>query len=254
VRDPPPGAAPSPVSAVFTTRVKPGQEDAFRAWEQRVAAAQAQEVHIVHAGQHGLHLREQLLPHARMQPGHGRVGRFEALQDHPIDLRRRIRRHHRLLDEPGQRRDYGAHARLQFRERFVLAALGARLDDDDDWCVSSRVVQGTEDSVLRQRQTRKAHAGRIHQRIGDRRRDRIDCALTLRLGAERADPIVGVGEHLLARRRIGKGRDAVVAQAWIDHGVLGQRPADPHADRAVDLPAALHRIDQPPDISGVNAV
>ena len=41
LRDPAAGAAPSPVSAVFTTRVKPGQEDAFRAWEQRVAAAQA---------------------------------------------------------------------------------------------------------------------------------------------------------------------------------------------------------------------
>ena len=41
LHDPAAGAAPSPVSAVFTTRVKPGQEDAFRAWEQRVAAAQA---------------------------------------------------------------------------------------------------------------------------------------------------------------------------------------------------------------------
>jgi uncharacterized protein len=41
LRDPAAGAAPAPVSAVFTTRVKPGQEEAFRAWEQRVAAAQA---------------------------------------------------------------------------------------------------------------------------------------------------------------------------------------------------------------------
>ena len=35
------GVVPSPVSAVISTRVKPGQETAYRAWEQRVAAAQA---------------------------------------------------------------------------------------------------------------------------------------------------------------------------------------------------------------------
>jgi len=39
--DPAAGAVPAPVSAVITTRVKPGQEGAFRAWEQRIAAAQA---------------------------------------------------------------------------------------------------------------------------------------------------------------------------------------------------------------------
>ena len=32
---------PSPVSAVISTRVKPGQEAAYRDWEQRIAAAQA---------------------------------------------------------------------------------------------------------------------------------------------------------------------------------------------------------------------
>lgn len=41
LRDPAAGAVPAPVSAVITTRVKPGQEAAFRAWEQRIAAAQA---------------------------------------------------------------------------------------------------------------------------------------------------------------------------------------------------------------------
>ena len=35
------GARPAPVSTVITTRVKPGQEAAFRAWEQRIAVAQA---------------------------------------------------------------------------------------------------------------------------------------------------------------------------------------------------------------------
>lgn len=35
------GALPAPASAVIATRVKPGQEAAFRRWEQRIAAAQA---------------------------------------------------------------------------------------------------------------------------------------------------------------------------------------------------------------------
>jgi len=35
------GALPAPASAVIATKVKPGQEAAFRRWEQRIAAAQA---------------------------------------------------------------------------------------------------------------------------------------------------------------------------------------------------------------------
>jgi antibiotic biosynthesis monooxygenase (ABM) superfamily enzyme len=41
VRDHAAGVRPAPVSAVISTRVKPGQEAAYRAWEQRIAAAQA---------------------------------------------------------------------------------------------------------------------------------------------------------------------------------------------------------------------
>lgn len=41
VRDTRAGVRPAPVSAVISTRIKPGQETAFRAWEQRIAAAQA---------------------------------------------------------------------------------------------------------------------------------------------------------------------------------------------------------------------
>jgi len=41
VRDDGAGVLPSPVSAVISTRIKPGQEAAYRAWEQRIAAAQA---------------------------------------------------------------------------------------------------------------------------------------------------------------------------------------------------------------------
>jgi antibiotic biosynthesis monooxygenase (ABM) superfamily enzyme len=35
------GVLPSPVSAVISTRIKPGQEAAYRAWEQRITAAQS---------------------------------------------------------------------------------------------------------------------------------------------------------------------------------------------------------------------
>jgi antibiotic biosynthesis monooxygenase (ABM) superfamily enzyme len=35
------GVLPAPVSAVISTRIKPGQEKAYRAWEQRIAAAQS---------------------------------------------------------------------------------------------------------------------------------------------------------------------------------------------------------------------
>ena len=42
VRDTAVGARPAPVSAVISSRIRPGQEAAFRAWEQRIATAQAQ--------------------------------------------------------------------------------------------------------------------------------------------------------------------------------------------------------------------
>ncbi len=41
VQDEAAGVVPAPVSVVFTTRVKPGAEAAFKRWEQRIAAAQA---------------------------------------------------------------------------------------------------------------------------------------------------------------------------------------------------------------------
>jgi uncharacterized protein len=42
VRDGEAGVLPSAVSAVISTRIRPGQEDAYRAWERRVAIAQTQ--------------------------------------------------------------------------------------------------------------------------------------------------------------------------------------------------------------------
>lgn len=44
VRDTGAGVLPAPVSAVISIRIKPGQEGAYRKWEQRIAAAQAKAV------------------------------------------------------------------------------------------------------------------------------------------------------------------------------------------------------------------
>jgi len=41
VHDGGPGPQPAPVSAVISTRIRPGQESVYRRWEQRIAAAQA---------------------------------------------------------------------------------------------------------------------------------------------------------------------------------------------------------------------
>ncbi len=41
VRDNEGGRKPAPVSAVISTRVKPGMDEAYRAWERRIAAAQS---------------------------------------------------------------------------------------------------------------------------------------------------------------------------------------------------------------------
>ncbi|HXJ84659.1 MAG TPA: antibiotic biosynthesis monooxygenase [Candidatus Methylomirabilis sp.] len=41
VHDGGPGLQPAPVSAVISTRIRPGQEAAYRRWEQRIASAQA---------------------------------------------------------------------------------------------------------------------------------------------------------------------------------------------------------------------
>ena len=115
---------------------------------------------------------------------------------------------------------------------------------------ATRIAEPVEDPVGRERQIGKAHTGSVGDRIGDRRRHRIDCAFTLRFGAERADRVVGVGEIDLAAGHVGEGRDAVVAQRRVHHGavivehhLLVQRPAEPHGDRAVDLAAALHGVD-----------
>src|SRR5262245_53229450 len=99
-----------------------------------------------------------------------------------------------------------------------------------------------EDPVGCEGQVGETHSGRIGKRVGDGGRHRVDRGFTLRLRAQRADLVMGIGEPDLARRHIGKGGDAVVAQGRVDHmallvmdEVLRQRPADAHADGALHL-------------------
>ena len=69
------------------------------------------------------------------------------------------------------------------------------------------------DPIGRQRRVVKAHAGGVGQRVGQRRRDWIDRRLAHRLGAERTERVVRVGEiDLGTLRDVGIGRNAVVAK------------------------------------------
>ena len=117
-----------------------------------------------------------------------------------------------------------------------------------------------EQPVGREGQVGEAHAGRVGERVGHRRRHRIDAAFALGLGAQRADRVDRVGEEDVGVRRVGEGRNAAVAQLRVHHvalvmdHVLDQRPAVAHGDGAIELAAALHRIDRPADVGGMHAV
>src|SRR5258707_15424042 len=64
----------------------------------------------------------------------------------------------------------------------------------------------------------RSDAGGVGQRVGERRRDRINRRLAHRLGAERTERIVRLGEiYLAALERVGIGWNAVVAEGRIDH-------------------------------------
>ena len=221
-------------------------------------------MHVVLPDQNRLRFRHQAL--ALVGPSHadGRSARGEALQDDPVDLRRRGGRHDRLLDEAG----CAATAALM---RCCHSANASSLPDRTRVCVTmvtalarlrrAHDAEPVEDALRRQRQAGEAHAGRVGDGIDDGRRHAIDGAFALRLGAERPDLVVGVGEIDLAPRHVGEGWDAVVAERRVQHGALRvidhllvERPAEAHGDSAVELAAALHRVDQPADVGGVHAL
>ena len=118
-----------------------------------------------------------------------------------------------------------------------------------------------EKTIGREWQMGKTHTSGIGQRIRDSRRHRIDAALTLGLRTKRPDQVDRVGKEDVGMRRVGKGGDAAVAQLRIDHvpfvvmhHVLDQRPAIAHCNGAIELAAALHRVDRPADIGRMHAV
>src|SRR5262249_5097135 len=68
----------------------------------------------------------------RLQPGPRCVHGGEALDDHPVELRRRGGVDHAVVDEAGEPGDGGSHALLPGGELRVLARQDARLRDERD--------------------------------------------------------------------------------------------------------------------------
>jgi len=102
---------------------------------------------------------------------------------------------------------------------------------------------------------------RVRQRIGDCRRNRIDGALRPGTFAPKG-PIVSwvSAKNTSVRGTSAKLGMRVIAQRRVHHRagvvdhVLGQRPAEAHGDRAVDLARDTAWVDQPADIGGMDAV
>lgn len=79
-------------------------------------------VDVVAANQHGGYGGNPLEPLLGVEPSHCRLGAGEALENDPVDLGRRARRHNRLLDEAGKGGDDGAGLFLPMGEG--VGALG----------------------------------------------------------------------------------------------------------------------------------
>ena len=77
------GALPAPVSAVISTRIKPGQEDAYREWGRRIAAAQGRRAGPQPGPQAALSVNIK----ARHRPARHRIFRISDMFDcaSPID-------------------------------------------------------------------------------------------------------------------------------------------------------------------------
>src|SRR5260370_22634331 len=103
---------------------------------------------------------------------------------------------------------------------------------------------------------------RVGERVGERRRDRIDRRLAHGLRTERPERVVSFCEiDFVALRNVGKSRDAIIAKSRIHHAsalvvnhLFEKRPAKSLRDRAVDLRAALHWIDDHTAVGAVNAL
>ena len=109
--------------------------------------------------------------------------------------------------------------------------------------------------------TVEADAGCVGERIPKGWRDWDDRCLAGGFRAERTVGVVGVGKEDLGAGNIGEGRDAVVAEGRIDHfsvvvedHALEQTAADALRNRPLDLPAALHGVEDRSGVRGVDAL
>ena len=124
-----------PTERRLLARLDPCGDNRGDGGRQCPATPVAHQVHVVHADQKALCFGQQGLAALTMQPGHGIRLHREALQNNPVRLARRVRRHHRLLKETGLLRHGSADAGLPIAERGGLPFPRAGLDDDGDRCL-----------------------------------------------------------------------------------------------------------------------
>src|ERR1700712_6062232 len=106
------------------------------------------------------------------------------------------------------------------------------------------------------RQLVDARAGGARDGVADRWSDGVVGRLAHRLGTERAEHVLGIGEGDLSRRDVDELRDMVVpkgirgdrALAVAEH-LLVERGAVPLRDTTLDLTAQLLGVDHPPCIT-----
>ena len=95
-----------------------------------------------------------------------------------------------------------------------------------------------------------AHAGRVVDRVEDRRRGRDQRLLADALGAERADRRGILDQDRFDRRHVADRRDQIVVQVLAAAGdeLLHQRQAETLRDAALDLAFDQRRVDRAADI------
>src|SRR5580692_6278263 len=108
----------------------------------------------------------------------------------------------------------------------------------------------TEDSVRLEWCLAEPDSGGIRKRVAHSRGNRIVGTFAHRLGAQRANTILGIGKKNLGTRYIAELRQMVIPECRIDdaalivnHHFLIQRRTQGLGNTTFDLPLALHGVD-----------
>ena len=109
-----------------------GRNDHRRGRWQYAGIAVIDDVDVVAADQHGRRALNAFEPLFRIEPGDGRRGAGKPLEDDPVRLCGRARRHHGLFDEAGKLRDRVAGLRLPASERIHALRTHPRLRHNGD--------------------------------------------------------------------------------------------------------------------------